>query len=369
MVVGTHRTTKLLIDRAVIKDNIAAQQSQLNEGTEIFAVVKANAYGHGLIELAKTAISGGVTGLCVAILDEALVLRQAGIEVPILVLGITEPEQAELALRDDISLTVGSMEWLDRYQQLKPVQNGLKIHLALDTGMGRIGFRTVDELKLALGVMKSKLFDFEGVFTHFATADEGNTDYFNQQLDNWQKMVSVINPLPRYVHVSNSATGLWHTNVAGNMVRMGISLYGLNPSGNALPLKFAVKPALSLVSKLDFVKQLHKGDFVSYGATYQAQQDEWIGTIPLGYADGYPRAMQHFHVLINGEFCEIVGRVCMDQLMIRLPQQLSIGTNVTVIGRQRDHEITVTQVADHVGTINYEILTGLSDRLDRQYLN
>ncbi|KRM09750.1 alanine racemase [Paucilactobacillus suebicus] len=369
MVVGTNRPTKLIIDRQAIKNNIVNQQAKLNDGTEIFAVVKANAYGHGLVGTAYTALSAGATGLCVAILDEGLELRRAGITEPILVLGITEPEQAALAIENDISLTVGSLEWFKRYREIQSNGDVLKVHIALDTGMGRIGFRDTDELSKALNVVQGEDFNFEGIFTHFATADEQNHDYFIHQYDQWKKLISVVNPLPKYVHVSNSATGLWHTNIAGNMVRMGISLYGLNPSGKVLTPTMNLQPALSLVSHLDFVKQLHKGESVSYGATYQAAKNEWIGTIPLGYADGYPRAMQGFHVIIDGGFCEIVGRVCMDQLMIRLPRKLNIGTKVTLIGNDGDKSISATDIADYVGTINYEILTGLSDRIVRKYIN
>lgn len=369
MVVGTHRATKLLIDRQAIRHNIKQQQKKLTPDTALFAVVKANAYGHGLVAVAQTALEAGAKGFCVAILDEGLALRQAGLTQPILVLGITDPEQAHVAAENDISLTVGSLEWFTAYQKLPQSKQPLKIHLALDTGMGRIGFRETPELKQALAVVRTAAFDFEGVFTHFATADEQDDHYFMQQFHKWEMLTKIIDPLPRYVHISNSATGMWHTNIAGNMVRMGISLYGQNPSGDVLQPSLALQPAISLVSKIDFVKPLHAGECVSYGATYRAEQDEWIGTIPLGYADGYPRAMQGFHVLVNGHFCEVVGRVCMDQMMIRLPHELPIGTDVTIFGRQGDQQITVTQIADYVGTINYEILTGLAPRLDRQYLN
>lgn len=369
MVVGTHRATKLLIDRQAIRSNISQQLAKLTPGTALFAVVKANGYGHGLIEVAKTALSAGASGFCVAILDEGLALREAGLTQPILVLGITDVAQASLAADYDISLSIGSVDWLKRYQQQVTTTKPLKVHLALDTGMGRIGFRQTDELTQAVALVRQTPFNFEGVFTHFATADEADERYFKLQFTNWQKLVATIDPLPRFVHVSNSATGMWHTNIAGNLVRMGISLYGQNPSGTALTPSLSLHPALSLVSEINFVKSLKKGDCVSYGATYQAQQDEWIGTIPIGYADGYPRAMQGFHVLIDGQFCEIVGRVCMDQMMVRLPHQLPVGTAVTLIGQQGEREITVTQIADYVGTINYEILTGLAPRLDRQYLN
>lgn len=370
MVVGEHRTTKLIIDLAALQYNIKNEKKLLPPATKLFAVVKANAYGHGLIETARAAVDSGANGLCVAILDEALELRRAGIMVPVLVLGITEPENAAVACQNDISLTVGSLDWLQQYQQLaqKQLESPLKIHLALDTGMGRIGFRTVDELDQALQLVERAPFNFEGMFTHFATADEVSWDYFTQQMDSWHRLTDHIASLPELIHVANSATSLWHLPVTGNMIRFGMAMYGLNPSGKTIEPPFDLQPVLSLVTKIDFVKQIKKGASVSYGATYQAKTDEWIGTLPLGYADGYPRRMQGFHVLVDGQFCEIVGRVCMDQMMIRLPYQMEVGTDVTLIGQQLDQQISCEDVAEYAGTINYEIMTGLAVRLKREYV-
>lgn len=371
MAVGEHRTTKLIINLAALQHNIKNEKKLLSPATKLFAVVKANAYGHGLVQVARAAVAGGADGLCVAILDEALELRHAGIVAPILVLGITEPENADVAQHDNIALTVGSVEWLQQYQQLiagKSLVGQLQLHLALDTGMGRIGFRTVAELDQALQLMKQLPVNLAGIFTHFATADEVSSDYFNQQIANWHRLTDNLTVLPKLVHVSNSATSLWHLPVTGNMIRFGMAMYGLNPSGKAIEPPFELQPVLSLVSKIDFVKQIKKGDFVSYGATYQAKNDEWIGTIPLGYADGYPRRMQGFHVLIAGQFCEIVGRVCMDQMMIRLPRKMAVGTDVTLIGQQLGQQISCEAVAEYAHTINYEIMTSMAVRLKREYI-
>lgn len=370
MVIGKNRATKLVVDLSAIKHNIAEERKILDDQTQIFAVVKANAYGHGLLRVAQAVIEAGVTGLCVAILDEALYLRQAGITVPILVLGITEPEEAILASQNDISLAVGSMAWLTEYQSVAQTKSlpPLKVHLALDTGMGRIGFTEVTEFQQALATIKQSEFIFEGLFTHFSTADEKDKQHFDEQVNRWHAFMQVVETRPKYVHVANSATSLWHLKADGNMIRFGAAMYGMNPSGSALHAPYKLQPAASLETTLGFVKQIHTGDKVSYGATYTAKQDEWVGTLALGYADGYPRRMQGFYVLVEGQKCEIIGRVCMDQLMIRLPKKYPVGTKVTVMGKNGQQQITSTDIAEYAGTINYEIMTQVAERVDRQYL-
>jgi alanine racemase len=237
--------------------------------------------------------------------------------------------------------------------------------------MGRIGFQTPGELAQAVAVLRQSKspFDFEGIFTHFATADQADDTYFTHQLNQWKKLIAAVDELPKYVHVSNSATSLWHQACNGNMVRFGVALYGLNPSGRELSTPYPLHPALSLTAQLTFVKRLARGKSVSYGATYTADQDEWIGTVPIGYADGYERRLQGFHVLVDGEFCEIVGRVCMDQLMVRLPHEVPVGAKVTLVGTDGDNTITLQDIADYCGTIHYEIACGLATRVPRVYID
>lgn len=366
-IIGQHRPTIAHINLAAIKHNIQAELRRTKPGTEMFAVIKANGYGHGLVEMARTTLAAGATGLCVAILDEALALREAGITAPILVLGITPVSWAQLACKQDIALTVGDQQWLT---DAAPMLNGqLRVHLALDTGMGRIGFQKPTELADGLTVLTqySNKFNFEGVFTHFATADEADHRYFDHQVQRWQAMMAVLPQRPRYVHVSNTATSLWHEACNGNMIRFGVGIYGLNPSGGSLTSPYPLEPALRLTTRLAFVKRLAAGDSVSYGATYTAKQDEWIGTLPIGYADGYPRRMQGFYVLVDGQRCEIVGRVCMDQLMVRLPHEYPVETLVTLIGQDGAETITMQDIASYAGTIHYEIATNLNMRIQRVY--
>ncbi|MGP4115620.1 alanine racemase [Levilactobacillus zymae] len=375
MAVGEHRPTRLVIDRQALRQNIQTEVKRLKSDCELFMVVKANGYGHGAAQVAQAAKDAGATGFCVAILDEALELRAAGFDEPILVLGVTRPEDAVLMAQARISTVVADLKWLQeasRYLELTHHNRPLNVHLGLDTGMGRIGFRTTDDLKAALNFLGVKVddFNFEGIFTHFSTADDPDDTYFKQQVAKWQELTAVLPFRPRYVHVSNSATSLWHAACNDNMVRFGVAGYGLNPSGTAIPeTPYPLRPAMQLVSELVYTKRLHAGESVSYGATYTAQADEWIGTVPIGYADGYERRLQGFHVLVGGQFCEIVGRVCMDQLMIRLPQNYVRGTKVTLVGANGGQQITLQDVADYCGTIHYEIACGFTSRLPRHYLN
>ena len=374
VVIGEHRHTQVTVDLQAIKTNISNEMAQKDELTELWAVVKANGYGHGIIQVAQAAKEAGATGFCVAILDEALALRAAGFAEPILVLGITEPEYAPLVAEKDISLAVGTQDWLTTAAAIlaaNQVTTPLHFHLALDTGMGRIGFQTPEELATAVTTLRQPQspFDFEGIFTHFATADQADDTYFTHQLNNWKHLIAVVDELPRYVHVSNSATSLWHQACNGNMVRFGVALYGLNPSGRELSAPYPLQPALSLTARLTFVKRLARGKSVSYGATYTAAQDEWIGTVPIGYADGYERRLQGFHVLVDGEFCEIVGRVCMDQLMVRLPHEVPVGAKVTLVGTDGARTISLQDIADYCGTIHYEIACGLAPRVPRVYID
>ncbi|MFL2028860.1 alanine racemase [Loigolactobacillus zhaoyuanensis] len=372
MISGLHRPTKLVIDRQAIKANIQQEIQRLPQTTELWAVVKADGYGHGMVAVATTAKHAGATGFCVAILDEALGLRQAGFTEPILVLGITSPEYAKLAANAHISLSVGTQDWLAAalpVLQSDNVTASLAIHFAVDSGMGRIGFRESAALQQADAYLQQhQEFNLEGLFTHFATADEQDTAYFEQQVAAFQQMRQALASEPRYVHVSNSATSLWHDACNGNMVRFGVALYGLNPSGAVLQPPYPLQPALSFTTELVFVKQIQAGAAVSYGATYHAQQAEWIGTVPVGYADGWQRRLQGFHVLVDGQYCEIIGRVCMDQLMVRLPNKLPVGTKVTLVGVDGSRTITLQDVATYAKTIHYEITCNLSPRVPRVYL-
>ncbi|MBY0121164.1 alanine racemase [Bacillus sp. S/N-304-OC-R1] len=349
--------------------NIEGLKKHIQDDVKIFAVVKANGYGHGDAEVAKVALEAGASYIAVAILDEALSLRKKGITAPILVLGASRPEDVGLASEQNITLTIFQAEWLEKAKHYIEASQKLKIHLKLDTGMGRIGIRSREELEIIEDLAaKNPSITIEGVFTHFATADELDCSYFNRQLERFKEMVSWLRNKPEIIHTSNSAASLRFPEAHLNAVRMGIAMYGLMPSVEMEPtLPYPLKPAFTLHTKVVNVKKVKKGEKISYGATYEAQEDEWIGTLPIGYADGWTRKLQGQHVLVNGQKAPIVGRICMDQCMIKLPYELPVGTEVTLIGQQGEEEITADDIAKTLGTINYEITCMMGLRIPRVY--
>lgn len=372
MTVTIHRPTKAVIHTQAITDNVKNEISRLPEGRELFAVVKANGYGHGAVASANAAKAGGATGFCVATIDEGIQLREAGITDPILILGVVDIAYLEIVSDYQLAFPVASEAWLVKATaKLSEVRlsNPLQVHLKVDTGMGRIGFLTPAAVQAAVKMIEDEpQMVWEGIFTHFATADQADAAYWQQQNQRFKAVLDTLVEFPRYIHVSNSATALWHEEPIGNMVRYGVALYGLNPSGIALSEPYPLYPALELVSQLVQVKFLAKGEGIGYGETYITPEGQWIGTVPIGYADGWLRKMQGFHVLVDGQFCEIVGRVCMDQIMILLPYEVPEGTRVTLIGANHGAEITMQAVADHLETIHYEVACLISERVPREYL-
>lgn len=369
MVVGIHRNAQVNVSKSALYQNINNEKQRLANNEHLFMVVKANGYGHGAVDVAKIAKKSGADGFCVAILDEGLELREAGIDDPILVLGITRVEDVALMAKQRISVTVSSLDWLKAAEKQLMGKDlpALEVHLGLDTGMGRIGFQDKDSLKKAVDYLEqSPCLDFEGIFTHFATADSKSTDYFELQVRRFNDLVSVIKNKPKYVHVSNSATSLWHSECNGNMIRFGVAAYGLNPSAGELDLPYKLRPAMSVTTEVVYCKKVAAGRAIGYGSTYVAKDAEWIATVPVGYADGITRRMQGFKLLVNGEFCPIVGRVCMDQLMIKVPNEVKPGTKVTIVGQDGNNSITLQDIATYCDTIHYEVACLLTSRLPRK---
>ncbi|MEK3856616.1 alanine racemase [Cytobacillus sp. FSL H8-0458] len=363
-----YRDTWAEINLDHISYNVESMKRHVKEGTKIIAVVKANGYGHGDAAVAKAALEAGASSLAVATLDEAMALRKKKIEAPILVMGASRPEHAGEAAANKISLTVFQQEWLSQ-AAVYVEDETLNIHIKLDTGMGRLGIRSRDELAgIESVIKKDKRFLLEGVFTHFATADSLDNAYFETQLSRFEEMIGWLEVLPKYVHTSNSAAGLRFPKAHLNAVRMGISMYGLAPSMEIKSvLPFELKEAFSLHTTIVHVKKLHKGEKVSYGATYEAQEEEWIATLPIGYADGWIRKLQGQEVLSEGLRVPIVGRICMDQCMIKIPQEMPVGTKVTLIGEQGKEKIQVDEIAEKLETINYEVTCMVSSRVPRIY--
>lgn len=362
-----YRPTKAVIDLSAIEKNLQAFKEK--SGTaEIIAVVKADAYGHGMAEVAKKALDSGAAWLAVATPDEALALVENGIEANILVLGHTPAHFIPVAQRTGISVAAISLDWLTQAaESVDPQLPRLKIHLKVDTGMRRVGIQA-DEADQAIQLIRDSFFIFEGTFTHFATADEGRNELFESQVSVMKDVIAQIDDPSVLVHVSNSAAAVMHPELAFGAVRVGISLYGIAPSSyieNNMP--FELHPALSLETEIVHIKKVKAGETISYGATYRSQQDEWIATLPIGYADGMLRGLQGQEVLVHGQRMPIVGRICMDQCMIRLPEKMPVGEKVQLIGRQSGEQIRIEEWAEKLGTIAYEIPVNLTKRVPRIY--
>lgn len=368
------RNTRAEINLDAIGYNIEQLQSRI-EDSKFFAVLKADGYGHGSVAIAKKAIESGVDYLSVALLEEALTLRENGIDkkIPILVLGRVSAEYVQIAAEQNISLTIFQEEWFKELPE-KTLHTPIKVHLKIDSGMGRSGVRTPEEIEQIVNKLeKHRDVRLEGVYTHFATADEIESPYFTLQINRFEKLLKVLDLLVDgknlVVHVGNSAAGIQYPEQMRHYTRFGISLYGLYPSKSIRQLGHVhLQPALSLKSELVHVKKLPKNEGVSYSTTYSTENEEWIGTIPIGYGDGWTRKLQGFYVLVDGKKMPIVGRICMDFTMVKLDKSYDIGTEVVLIGEQKGSKIEADDVADYLDTINYEITCQLTSRIPRKYV-
>lgn len=366
------RPTKAIIDLQAIQQNVRNLKELLQPNVQVIAVVKANAYGHGDVAVAKAALEAGATMLAVATPDEALHIRAHFEEPDILVLGASPVSFAPYAAQQRIILTTFAREWLQQVSTLiTNIVNPLRLHIKVDSGMGRIGVRTEEQLlDLYHTIQLTDNVELDGIFTHFATADEEDTQYFDSQVQCFEKLISLLPEKPRLVHASNTATSLVKdAHLQFDAVRYGISMYGLSPSSYVEEiLPFPLNPAFSLESELVHVKHLKVGESVGYGATFVAPIDMWIGTIPVGYADGVIRKLAGQEVIIGGQRTPIVGRICMDQCMVALPKAYAIGEKVTLIGRQGQEVISMNEWAAKLETINYEVPCIITARVPRIYI-
>lgn len=368
------RNTRIEINLDAIGYNIKQLQSRIGN-SKFMAVLKADGYGHGSVPIAKKAVECGVSFLAVSLLEEALTLRENGIEndIPILVLGRVSAQHARIAAENNISLTVFQREWFEDLPD-DQLDIPLYVHIKIDSGMGRAGVRTIEELKQVTDkLLRRQDIKLKGVYTHFATADEVNSDYYKLQVDRFEQLLKEINiarPDDLIVHIGNSAAGIQYPEQMLHYTRFGISLYGLYPSNSIKQMQHVkLKPALTLKSELAHIKKLPKNEGISYSATYCTKDEEWIGTVPIGYGDGWNRHLQGFYVLIQGKKMPIVGRICMDYMMIKLDQQYDIGTEVVLIGEQNGKVIEADDVANYLDTINYEITCQLTKRIPRIYVH
>lgn len=341
--------------------------SKLHPQKTAIAVIKADGYGLGAVNIAKYLMAQGAEFFAVATMDEAIELRMHGVKAKILVLGVVEPMHIRQASRHRLALTAPSAEWIMRAAQyMDEADKSVWLHVKVDTGMGRIGIRDNSEYEEAVArIGKIEQFIFEGVYTHFSVADEEN-DVTEVA---YHKFLAIIQDnKPEYIHCQNSAAALRYDCSECNAYRLGISLYGYYPSEFIQSVsKVKLIPAMQLVSTVCFVKQIESGDTVSYGRTYTAAESEYVATFPIGYADGLPRMMQGYHINLNGVQVPIVGRICMDQMMVRVPRDTSIGMQAIIIDNKHDSNQSLESAATKLNTITYEVLTSIGRRLPKRY--
>jgi alanine racemase len=361
--------TWIEINLSAIEDNVRALRTIA--GVPIMAVVKANGYGHGAVEVSRAALAAGSSWLAVSCAEEALVLREAGIAAPILVLGMVTAQETDEAIAAGLSLTVYCQESAELYSaRATALGRSVCVHLKVDTGMGRLGTLPGEPtLALARNITSMPSMHLEGVFTHLACADEENPAPTESQLAKFTSTLEALQGIgirPAWIHAANSAATLAFPQARFNMVRNGLAMYGVHPSPQVrLPSSF--RPALSWKARLVSCKVLPPGWGVSYGMEYHTAREETVGVIPVGYADGWRRNRSNV-VLLHGKRVPVIGRVCMDQCMVKLPEGASLGTEVVLIGRQGEEEIRAEEVAARWGTINYEVITGISARMPRVYV-
>ena len=366
----------LRVDLDRICANVQEVIKKVGAGTRVMPVVKADAYGHGAIEVTKALSEIGTYGFAVATVGEALALRRAGITKPILILDFVFPNQFETIIRNDIMLTVFQYGIAKSLNEAA-IQMGTTahIHLKVDTGMGRIGYIPNDEsVEEIRKISELSNIEIDGIFTHFACADSADKTSMNAQLERFRGFVGKLEALGVDIpvkHVCNSAAIIDMQDNFLNMVRSGIITYGLFPSEEVNKENLDIKPAMEMHSVVINVKTINKGDTVSYGSTYVAEKPTVIATIPVGYADGYPRQLSNKgSVLIHGRRAKIVGRVCMDQFMVDVTDipDVLIGDNVTLVGADGDECITCEEIGEISGRFNYEFLCCITRRVPRVYI-
>lgn len=355
-----------------IKFNLNNIKSRLSKDTKICGVVKANAYGHGAVEVSKLLQRENIDYLAVARLEEAIELVQNYITLPILCLGYIPSEALEIAIKHNINITVYSLDMAKKVQEIsKKLGVTSNVHVKIDTGMARIGFQPNESsINDIIQIYNLSNVNILGIYTHFATSDEKSKEFTYIQTDRFKYVISELEKVGIHIpikHVANSAATMDCDNLEWDMVRCGIILYGYYPSEDVDKNKIALKPAMTLKTKITHIKEIEPNVGVSYGLKYVSSKKEKIATIPIGYADGFTRLQKNPKVLIKGEVFDIVGRICMDQCMVRIDKNIDIkiGDEVILFGEK---EISAEKIASDLGTINYEVLCMVQRRVERVYL-
>lgn len=362
------------IDLECIKNNIREiRKSTVDK--EIIAVVKADAYGHGAIDIAPVLLENGADKLAVAVITEALELRKGGIEAPIIILGYTPINFTKELIKENLEQTVYDLEYAKELSKIaKKNCIDINIHIAVDTGMGRVGFLpNEDGIRSVEAISKLENIKIKGVFTHFSSADEKDKEYTNYQIKKFNEFVKILEDQNINLgckHLSNSAAILDMEEAHFDAVRPGIILYGYYPSNEVDKKKIKLKPALTLKSQIVHVKELSTGEYISYGRKYRTQRKSIIATLPIGYADGYTRALYgKAYVIVNGKLAPVVGRICMDQCMVDVTDVglVEVGDEVILLGEENGVKFDADDIAALIDTINYEVICMIGKRVPRVY--
>ncbi len=359
------------VSAAAIEHNVGALAGAVAPA-KVWAVVKADGYGHGALLAANAALAGGAAGLCVALLQEGVELREAGVDAPILVLSEQPVDALVSAVDHGLQLTIYSRAQISALEAIGAVDH--PVHLKVDTGMRRVGAATQDAVGMADHIAASSAVRLEGVFTHLAVADEPLDPFTDRQIELFDRVLADLADAghrPAVVHAANSAAALAHPRSRYGMVRAGIAIYGISPGPavDTFVRQLDLRPAMSLHARVSHVKRVVAGERISYGLRHTFERDTTVATLPLGYADGVPRRLHAVdgRVLLGGRRRPIVGVVTMDQLMIDCgDDDVSIGDHAVLIGEQDGQCITAAEWADRLDTIAYEIVCGLSGRVERR---
>lgn len=365
---------KAEINLDAIHENVANAKALTKPGTQLMAIIKANAYGHGAVMVAHT-LEDVADAYGVAILEEGIELRQSGINKPILILGYTPAPLYPAMIKYDIATAVFEYDMAEKMSEAaEKIGKKAKVHIKLDTGMSRIGFKQDDEsLEVIKKIAELPGIEIEGCFTHFATMDEKDKTKAMKQFERYMDFVERIEDVGIKIpikHVSNSAGIIEKQEVNLDMVRDGICVYGMYPSDEVDKTKLKLTPAMEIKSYVSFVKTLEAGVEIGYGGTYITTKQTTVATIPVGYADGYSRALSNRgRVLIKGKSFPIIGRICMDQFMVDISElpEIKQGDEVTLVGRDGDEYISIEEVADMSYSFNYEFVCDIGKRIPRVY--
>lgn len=364
------------IDLDAVLYNMESMHKKLKPGTKIAAVVKADAYGHGAVEISRVLENlPYLWGYAVATSNEAMQLVEAGRKKPIIILGLSFPEQFEEIVENDLRPAVCTYETAQALSDIAAEKNKVcHIHIKVDTGMSRIGFQvTPESADTVARISKLPNIMIEGIFTHFARADESSKAPAYEQFKQFEKMIAMVEEKGVQIplkHCSNSAGIVEIPECNMDMVRAGITLYGLWPSEEVDKTKISLKPVMSLRSRVTYVKELLPGRQISYGGTFTVKKKMTVATVPVGYGDGYARGLSNKGwVLIKGQKAPICGRVCMDQCMVDVTDipGVKIGDTVTLLGKDADEEITMEQLGELSGRFNYEFACLITPRVPRIY--